>query len=108
MNIDEEAYLSIVTDEFLEHHGVKGMKWGIRNEIVKGPRTSYTKGKKRAVRAVGSGIGILGARFMLRHTLRVPLSVVVGGAVGYAGAKATKALLTHHGHESITQTTVHN
>ena len=108
MNIDEEVYLDLAREQFLEHYGVKGMKWGIRNEVVKGPRTPYTKGKRRASRLVGTGAAILGARFVLRHTLRVPLSVVVGGAVGYAGAKMTKVLLTHHGHESITQATLHN
>jgi len=108
MIVDEASYLELATDQFLNHHGVKGMKWGVRNEVVKGPRSSYTKGKKRAVKAVGLGVGILGARFMLRHTLRVPLSVIAGGAAGYAGAKATKVLLTHHGHEVITQAAVHN
>lgn len=34
------------TEEFLEHHGVKGQKWGIRNKkVAKGPAktTKYTK-----------------------------------------------------------------
>lgn len=30
-------------DDFLEHHGIKGMKWGIRNE----EKTSYTYGRSR-------------------------------------------------------------
>lgn len=31
-------YIAILTDEYLEHHGVKGMKWGVRKDRKKGSR----------------------------------------------------------------------
>lgn len=35
MFITEEAYMDQEIDDFLEHYGIKGMKWGIRNSYKK-------------------------------------------------------------------------
>lgn len=31
MFIDEDVYNNLKIEEFLDHHGIKGQKWGIRN-----------------------------------------------------------------------------
>ena len=33
-------------DEYLEHFGVKGMKWGVRNERVRSAKSEYKKARK--------------------------------------------------------------
>ncbi len=32
-HFNNEATINLEVDAFLEHYGVKGMKWGIRNDI---------------------------------------------------------------------------
>jgi hypothetical protein len=49
MIIEEEVYLA--HEEFLDHHGVKGQKWGIRNKVVKG-----TKAVGRGTRKTGNKV----------------------------------------------------
>ena len=49
MIIEEEVYLA--HEEFLDHHGVKGQKWGVRNKVVKG-----TKAVGRGARKTGNKV----------------------------------------------------
>lgn len=49
-------------DDVLEHFGVRGMRWGVRNQRSSGEGNSSKK--KRAVKiAVGAGVVIAGAAF---------------------------------------------
>lgn len=65
MIVDEE--------EFLDHHGIKGMKWGVRKEGSSG-KTDHSKRNKR---------------------------IAIG--VGVVGAAAATALLARHGHLKMSQ-----
>lgn len=47
MIIDEKTYLDYEQDAYLNHHGIKGMRWGVRNER----KPSLTKQEKREKRA---------------------------------------------------------
>lgn len=38
----------ITVEDFLEHHGVKGMKWGVRTRSGRNPTKGYSKDAKRA------------------------------------------------------------
>ncbi len=54
MIVDEEVYLGIKTtesvDAFLEHFGVKGMKWGVITDLKE---ARVNRGKKNITKAAG-------------------------------------------------------
>lgn len=64
------------TDEFLEHFGVKGMRWGVRKN--KSDQKSTSSGKKKFAR-------------------NVAISVTAGAAVGVVGGYAVKRILASRG-----------
>jgi hypothetical protein len=70
MIIDAEVYIDHEVEDFLDHHGVKGQKWGIRNDIKK-----VSSGIKKASKFVG------------RHPK--------GTVFVLAGAAAAAQILTH-------------
>lgn len=78
--VQTNRYAIAYDDNYLEHHGVKGQKWGVRKQRESSGRITTKKGlSKGAKTALGIGAGILGA-----------------AAVGTVGAKygpgAVKAL----------------
>ena len=85
MIIEEELYLD--HEDFLNHHGVKGQKWGIRNKITKGTR------------AVGRGTRKTG-NFVKKH--RKGIAIGVGStALIAAGALVAKHILAMNATRSI-------
>jgi hypothetical protein len=76
MLIDEEVYLAYEAEDFLDHHGVKGQKWGIRNKA------------SRAVKATGRGIKKVG-KTAKKHPLavrNVVAATIVAGILATHGA----------------------
>lgn len=54
--VEKEKDLAQTADlgvEFLEHYGVKGMRWGVRNETVSGAAKTVGSGAKTAAKGVG-------------------------------------------------------
>jgi len=105
-------------DDFLEHHGVKGQKWGIRNKYGQPLITNRRKAVAKGV-AVGVGIGAAatGAVYA-NHILKkngfgsVKLStinkasknrLVLGSAAAAAGAAYTKRHMKAHGNTQYAQ-----
>jgi len=80
MYIDEEGYF--------EHHGVKGQKWGIRNDLKR-----IGRGLETAAKGIGRGVKKT-AKFAKKHP-RAATSVVAGAA--FAATVLTKR------HMSITK-----
>lgn len=80
MIIEEEVYLNHlreeVVDDFLEHFGVRGMKWGVKN--IREQRKNATPEQRKAGRrkfarnlaiGVGGGVAVgLGAAFMINRS----------------------------------------
>lgn len=114
MIIDEEVYqeksLEFDTMDFLEHHGVKGQKWGIRKWLSDRKKAHTQKygsnkkaftgnltqpqlreRKKRAFRfAVGVGLVYVAAALAQK---RVPVNNIGGARSTARGAKATADIL---------------
>lgn len=44
---------SAIVDEILEHHGVKGQKWGVRRKATVGPREIIVSDKRKKVKTKG-------------------------------------------------------
>ena len=49
MFVDEDVYKAYSIDEFIEHHGVKGQKWGIRHPKLKALETFVGNHKKLVI-----------------------------------------------------------
>lgn len=61
-------------DAFLEHHGIKGQKWGIRNKKQKAPKTLYEKQRRnQKIIYLGTSAAILGMAFM-NHRMKTNLA----------------------------------
>ena len=83
-------------DEFLEHYGVKGMKWGVRNRIIESKPFKATQRHARdsvntrsAKAGVKVGTGIRKGYFKLKDTVDkhpVETGLVVAGAAFVTGA----------------------
>lgn len=55
-------------DAFLEHHGIKGQKWGIRNRKPKQPKSAYYKKQRNANLAI-LGLAAVTAGALLAHRI---------------------------------------
>lgn len=107
MIIEEEVYFSQLRDneieDFLNHHGVKGMKWGIRNDLKK-----IGRGTWRATKAVGRGT-VKVARWSKAHP-KTTATIAAGAAfatallirrgrqkyIAASAARASKAAADQH------------
>lgn len=85
MIIDEEVYL--------EHHGVKGQKWGVRNDPKFGSRAKKVFTPRLAKR-VGIGLG-LGAAIGTGAT--VPVVAAAATLTAIRGRDITRAILINKG-----------
>jgi hypothetical protein len=95
MITDEEIYA------YLEHHGVKGQKWGVRRARSSKSVPKLSKREKVGIAAIGAGVGILGARFMANRGMNIPIQAAFGGATAYAGATAAQLLMEKYGDQKI-------
>lgn len=106
-------------DEFLAHHGVKGMHWGVRHD--KPDNTNYDQYEKERQRkalgrklvatvlgraaagiAVGTVAGTAAARFVSKKVGGdSPFSSIAGFGVGYIGSATTVKLLNAHGNKKL-------
>ena len=79
--------MSREVDEFLAHHGVKGMRWGVRKEEVSSAASSAGKAAGRGLAKTGRGLKKT-ANFYGQHPLLILPSI---GALRIAarGAKNT-------------------
>ena len=69
-------------DEFLMHHGVKGMHWGVRragHDVKKGVSSS---GKFTEAHPVGVGVTAGAAYIAYRKSGKLAAAVVIAGAIG--------------------------
>lgn len=122
MIIDEATYLDYEIDDFLEHHGVKGMHWGIRNDpkwdsrketarkvasksvkvakvIGRGTKKTYEFGKTHP-RTTGAAIAIIGYHFIMGHSsMRLKSKVIRTAALAYAGARFAQWRIDKDGHK---------
>lgn len=78
-------------DDFLEHFGKKGMKWGVRKDKDSNDREQLS-GKRKAAIVAGSAAAVLVMR-------RVSISPVAQMAGGAAGGLAVNAILKRRGAE---------
>jgi hypothetical protein len=94
---EEELY------DFLEHHGVKGMRWGQRRRArLKAARAARTPQQRKSdlhraegATAIGAAVTVL----ILRKTLNIPIAL----AVGLGGVAASNALIKKHQHKKLSE-----
>lgn len=86
-------------EEFLEHFGVRGMRWG----ISKVKHTPLSRKQKIGVSAVGVAGFVAGNNFILKRTLNVPLSVAAGAATAAVGVRLTRNWLDEKGNTPLSE-----
>jgi hypothetical protein len=84
--------------EFLEHHGIKGMHWGIRKEKSSSNQTSENKNANRNKRikqiAIGAGIlAAIGGGIYAAHVLQTHGGVSVKDISGNNGKQLAEKIL---------------
>ena len=67
--------------DLLEHHGIKGMRWGVRRETSEGSNKSVSKSSRGKKIAVGIGVGAVAigavtATVVLRKQGKLPIKDV--------------------------------
>jgi hypothetical protein len=91
-------------EDFLDHHGIKGMHWGQRKlaarkqaraEMTPQERSSANK-REFASAAVGGGLFFLSRKDTL---LRLPIAA----AIGVGGGVATSALIKKHQNKKLSE-----
>jgi len=108
----QEKWAPMDVDEFLEHHGVKGMHWGIRNDFRRNPNTGI---RPAAQKLNDSRLGKASKVNVQRHNDRVSarnartpeqkkarnkkIAIGVGAAAVVVGSVAAAHYLEVHGEE---------
>lgn len=92
-------------DLFLDHHGVKGMRWGTRKSVgsfkTTGSGQQRTGKQKAFIATVGTASVLLGLKFMQSSSLKTPLAVAGGGAIALAGIQGSKSILEMRGQRKL-------
>jgi hypothetical protein len=82
-------------DAFLVHHGIKGMRWGVRNAESKDEEGSSPKNNHVGLKTAGAGVGT--ALLTYKVTGRAGLSVAAGAGTAWAvHNNLTKVSELHH------------
>jgi hypothetical protein len=94
-------------DEFLEHHGTKGMRWGVRKERSSGGNRPSSKTSHRptvdTALAVGGTVALVFVSRMLFANGNVPVSSLVKAGGITAAALVTRRMLLRHRNTKISQ-----
>lgn len=97
--IDEEDVL-----DYLEHFGVRGMRWGVRRAQRYSPPKRF---KDRSVQqrlgigVVGLGTSFAVSKFLSKKTMNLPVSAIAGFASGIAAEHVAQRLLDKHGKKKV-------
>jgi len=92
--------------DFLDHHGVKGMRWGRRKGRGSSPKPEFSersRKQKAAIIGVGTLAGYAGLKFSMAKALNLPLTVAVSAGSSSAGIALTEKLLDRHGDRKISK-----
>lgn len=94
----------IVTDDdvyaYLDHHGVKGMRWGARKARKANDPRQYPKAVKSSQRKIIVGTALAtGATYLLANRLKLKQPIRIAAAFG--GGVATEKLLDKHYHKKL-------
>lgn len=84
-------------DVFLEHHGIKGQKWGVRNRRKPVIFESGKEWRKRPlnerVKAASVGTGLYMASRVLTRNAKTPVRLLANSAAFLTGVEVTTRLL---------------
>jgi hypothetical protein len=82
------------TEDFLEHHGVKGMRWGHRS-----------RSQKLGIVGAGAASYLIGLEFSRKLNLNRKMTAVVTGSATVAGVNGARAYLNRFGEEPVSSLT---
>lgn len=86
-------------EDFLEHFGVKGQKWGVRAKISPSGKTSYSRSPLQKTAIAGGAIAgsVAATKFAMNmgkgRTISQPFAIIAGGAGAIAGARFARTLV---------------
>lgn len=106
--LEHVGYSDDQIDEFLEHFGVKGMRWGVKKQIYPNGQTRIkrTAGSKLTIAGAALGSTMLSGAVIKKFTggrvspMTVSVSMLAGGASAIAGARMARTIVDKHGNVS--------
>jgi hypothetical protein len=93
MTYNNYMYAIDRSDKYLEHYGIKGMKWGVRKAIESGNRVALSRQYKRAARKLAK-LSLNANRNLHRERYKEARKKILSGAISSAlvSAAGTGAL----------------
>ena len=99
--------MTVTVDEFLEHHGVKGMRWGkrkVRNESERKKTFGERSGKqKAAIIGVGAAAGLVGVNLLMRRNFDIPFTALGAAAATVGGMTLAEKMIDRHGNRKLSE-----
>ena len=103
--LEQQGFSDEAIDDYLEHHGVRGQRWGVKNSSSKGStRESRRQALTPGVRRTHTAISIISAGMagrVIAKGLGLPVTATTLGAA--AGAAVTIKLLNRHGNKKAAE-----
>jgi hypothetical protein len=106
--LENQGFSDKAIDEYLEHHGVRGQRWGVKNTGSGGKPSPQQIRTRHGIAAVAGPIAVIqGAmvgRLLAKHfNLPVAATMIGSAAVTAAGMVVATKILKNHGQKKANE-----
>jgi len=98
--LEDQGFSDEAIDEYFEHHGVAGQKWGVRNTSRSSVKNARLVNRGSGHQALKLTAGTVAGALIGKGLGKSTTSIVVGAVIGRA---VTKKLLDRHGQRKASE-----